>query len=138
MVSESHTKQCASEDVGPRRRWTLRSVQRRHCLKGVNCEISHRLDRGTSVRRHWPQMRVDCEIPGEGNETFSIKVCPLEGKSKEGNVLIQLSGFCSLVSSRGITMRFPLTRRWTSFQSWPKGSVFFSSQHARSLAIVVL
>lgn len=41
---------------------------------------------------------------------------PIEG-------LVQLSGFCGLVSSRGRTMRFPLSRRPSSFRSWSKGKL---------------
>ena len=86
MVSEPDNGWCASKDAGPRR--------------GEDCEIPHRLERGTSASVNvGPRRGVDCEIPHQGNEAFFIRVwkplpskCVLKtlrearkGKPKEGS-----------------------------------------------------
>ena len=63
MVLKPDTRQCVSEGV-----------------KGVDCEIRHRLERGMSTNEDAGLLRrVNCEIPhwverGTGKETFFIRV----------------------------------------------------------------
>ena len=63
LISESDTGRCANEDIG---------------LKGVDCEIPYRLERGTSVSENTGLKReMNCEISYRSerkNETFFIRV----------------------------------------------------------------
>ena len=62
-----NTRRCASEDVEPWRGWTPVGVPARTLGPkggGVDCEIPHRMERGTSTNEDvGPLSGVDCEIP---------------------------------------------------------------------------
>ena len=70
IVSDPVTEWCASEDARP--------------LRGVDCEIPHRLERGTSASEDVGIRKgVDCEIPlvGDQNKVLFIRVWkPLPSK----------------------------------------------------------
>ena len=60
MISELDTGQCASEEAETRRGCTRCGVP----PKGVDWEVSHRLEKRTSVNKDAGHQRgVDCEIP---------------------------------------------------------------------------